>query len=487
MLNLSASSEEPELPPNEDGGDVEGVTEQPDLDDSYLIDLFDEVYFDTLQPVFDAMLPHVQNLSLRRRVVQDNLRFLLMELGLLRCIGKEYLAYFRGDGTWAKSCSFYHANGASSFMVRIVDELIRLGFLENSIGYQNRAYGGRGSRYSRIRPIGELADLLSHHHVVCESLHRQAEWPLVFVKNKDGANAKLKGTSYRRFVDDQTNFIETYNELIGTVSTTHKQCLTYLQKHKHMEIYRVFNRSSLECGGRFYGGWWESIKKKQRPYITIGGEETVELDYSAQHPHFLYGYYAGINYQHDTEPATPKDFYQFGDIPREVGKMMILPLISCENQKGGYGAIRKKMMEKVKELEDEETPNPEAITFWKMWYEECRRDERIDKLLLENFHFRHLPILPLLCTDKGPHLMRLDSLVAEYVLREMTSRGVPTLSVHDSFIVTKPHAPVLYQVMRDAYLNQEWKGKPLALSLPPIKLKQGDEPSVTYLGTPLDT
>jgi hypothetical protein len=37
-------------------------------------------------------------------------------------------------------------------------------------------------------------------------------------------------------------------------------------------------------GGRFYGGWWQSLKNSDndiyRPYLTINGLTTGEIDYS---------------------------------------------------------------------------------------------------------------------------------------------------------------------------------------------------------------
>ena len=53
-------------------------------------------------------------------------------------------------------------------------------------------------------------------------------------------------------------------------------------------LYRVFNNGKLTNGGRFYGGWWQNIKKDYRRAITINGGTTAELDYSSLHPSMLY-------------------------------------------------------------------------------------------------------------------------------------------------------------------------------------------------------
>ena len=55
-------------------------------------------------------------------------------------------------------------------------------------------------------------------------------------------------------------------------------------------LYRVFTDTSFTRGGRFYGGWWQNIPSRLRPFITINGKETVELDYSSMHPRMLYAH-----------------------------------------------------------------------------------------------------------------------------------------------------------------------------------------------------
>lgn len=53
-------------------------------------------------------------------------------------------------------------------------------------------------------------------------------------------------------------------------------------------VYRVFNNSTFSDGGRFYGGWWQSIPSRWRPHITINWYPTHELDYSSMQPAMLY-------------------------------------------------------------------------------------------------------------------------------------------------------------------------------------------------------
>jgi len=61
-----------------------------------------------------------------------------------------------------------------------------------------------------------------------------------------------------------------------------------LLNFNHRLLRRVFSRASMELGGRFYGGWWQYIPSENRPYITINGLATTEIDFSELHPRLLY-------------------------------------------------------------------------------------------------------------------------------------------------------------------------------------------------------
>ncbi|MBE9640975.1 hypothetical protein IQ782_29490, partial [Salipiger pacificus] len=53
-------------------------------------------------------------------------------------------------------------------------------------------------------------------------------------------------------------------------------------------LYRVFNDRELTTGGRFYGGWWQSVPKAYRRHLAVNGKRMVEIDYSNLHPVILY-------------------------------------------------------------------------------------------------------------------------------------------------------------------------------------------------------
>ena len=87
-------------------------------------------------------------------------------------------------------------------------------------------------------------------------------------------------------------------------------------------VVRIFNDGDWSKGGRFYGGWWQSVPKRYRPFITIDGKQTVELDFSHLHPALL----------HAREGLVLEgDAYQIGlpSVPRNVVKRAFNAMVNA--------------------------------------------------------------------------------------------------------------------------------------------------------------
>ena len=80
-----------------------------------------------------------------------------------------------------------------------------------------------------------------------------------------------------------------------------------IQLHR-ATLRRVFNSTSFDEGGRFYGAWWHNIPSAYRAFITIDGKFTNEFDFDCFNPSLLYavngiklnndGYDIGIGKEH---------------------------------------------------------------------------------------------------------------------------------------------------------------------------------------------
>lgn len=453
--------------------------ESHDLDNAYRINLTDYCEPCHLDRLMEEIKPQLEGLG-RVSVVERNARFLLLGLIASRYAGKEYLSFPRGNSTWSAFTSGMNPSDISSTLTKVVDKFIKLGWVEQFKGYQNRAYGGRGSRWSRIRTLQPLSQLLDRYSPPYHLVIQHPNTPRILVRNEAKQAVYLKTRTALKEIARMEEQLEAYNSLISRteIGITGSDVF-YLQRQK--ATYRVFNRSSLSHGGRFYGGWWEQMKKEHRPFITINGAPTVELDYSAQHPHLLYGLYAGVSYQEGALPNQPKDAYTFGSHPREVNKALLLKLISAKSVEEAASSTKLEFNRRLTQAK--ESNNRQAAALWGP-IAFCFDNPTFFKDILETeIRQAHEPIYPYFATDLGTKLMRVDSTVAEFILREMTEVELPVLCVHDSFICREEDAPTLNTIMKRAYLEQSYGDESLALSLPPIKITKKDEGSRIYIVT----
>lgn len=75
------------------------------------------------------------------------------------------------------------------------------------------------------------------------------------------------------------------------------------------------------------------------------------------------------------------------------------------------------------------------------------------KPFIDKFTERHQPIAHYFCKGKqtGLKIMNRDSRIALEVVNHFGKKGIPILSIHDSFIVQKQYRDELYDVMITTY------------------------------------
>jgi hypothetical protein len=197
-------------------------------------------------------------------------------------------------------------------------------------------------------------------------------------------------------------------------------------------LHRVFNKKSFKFGGRAYGALHHNLPKQMRPHISINGEKTTEIDYSAYHIRMLY-HMEGIEYIDDPYIVCA------GPDLRKTYKAVGLIAINAENDKTAYGAIRD-------ELEARGIPLP-----------------KIDKplvALVNTFRDAHKPIYKYLFSDIGITLQNIDSEIMNNILMRLMDKGILGLAVHDSVIVAEQYADVLREIMVAEY-EKVMKFKPM--------------------------
>lgn len=185
-----------------------------------------------------------------------------------------------------------------------------------------------------------------------------------------------------------------------------------------VRLYRVFNSPDWSQGGRFYGGWWQSIPGGLRSNIKINDKLTCEYDFSSIHPHLLY--------QKIGRPL-PEGCDPYGAVfdgkHRKAVKRAFNAMLNA-----------KKLPNPVPEFSKQET----GLT-WKQF-----TNAIIDY---------HKPLKSFMNSGEGVILQKWDSDIAEAIMLKFVEMRQPCLPIHDSFITYKTLESELPDIMSVAVKN----------------------------------
>lgn len=366
------------------------------------------------------------------------------------------------DLEMALSPQYYHStepakiNHLSHYFVTLaLDGLMALGWVRVKKGFQRAGV----NEVTRVRASGTLLDAFTA--AGCQWFELKPANEVIFLRDKDsvtGERIALIAPNTQRVRAMRRN-LQKINEFIGKqaicLHMTNQQLAT-IKLYKvgdetppslifnYTGLYRVFSRGSMTKGGRFYGGWWQHFKKKLRPYLTINGMATSEIDYSELHPRFLYERFglpppAGDLY--DDGWRDPNVLYNEDVEPYKARRKLFKAVfnVMLNSEKGGYRFTKKARLA-AKKLN---------LTAYK-----------IKKVLLK----KHPVLLKVLNTGIGLDFQYMDSQIAERVMLRLLAKGIPCLPVHDSFIVDRQSTKELHQAMDEAYsalMGRSAKLKPL--------------------------
>jgi len=201
----------------------------------------------------------------------------------------------------------------------------------------------------------------------------------------------------------------------------------HISQHRKF-VRRVFYRGSWELGGRFHGGFWQQIKGEPRSNILINDQRTVEIDYSGLHVSLAYAF-EGLR--------PPKDPYVLPDTlenytseeQRKVVKSLVLMAINAKSRSAAFSAFRS----------DQDTGTKQKTLI-----------NTVLSGLLNLFLEAHPVLEKYICHDHGVKFMKLDGEITAYIINRFTAKGIPMLSVHDSYIVPYDKDQLLIEAMDDA-------------------------------------
>ena len=334
------------------------------------------------------------------------------------------------------------------FFIPLLDKLLERNYIHQETGFWDQ---GRGSgRVTRIWGTDKLRRALS-------SLPTTNRADVVDYLNY-GEVIQLKDTDKKlvKYQENSTTYrmrknLSSYNNLLSSTSLSLPHPIppssssitgnktTYLHDYldKRKQLYRIFNRSRWDRGGRFYGAAYQGLrKKKYRRGLLLNGSATTELDYSSLHLSMCY-HLEGIT------PSAGSDPYALLDNPdtRPLGKKIALVAFNARSPRGVIGAFDAEVR-KSRTSEDADKREL-AEVYDRLGYS--------TSTLYQDMKKKHGRITKYINSDIGIWLQYEDSKLTEQILVHFTKQGIPVLPVHDSYIIPSAHAVELKAKMMEIY------------------------------------
>jgi hypothetical protein len=351
----------------------------------------------------------------------------------------KYIAYYCTPNAYIGT-SRYNSLHISYLTVPVVDALHRRGFIEHYSGFYNRELDV--GRLSRMRSTDRLIGLIKEEHAVpAEAIQHWRDKECIILRNRNKDDIEYKDTVTTRRMRRNLN---AYNDLLAqtdiSIHNVPAEGIPNTSGTRHVRpvptgkfVRRIFNNGSWNEGGRFYGGWWQSIPSNWRVRTSIDGAiGSNEIDYSGHHIVLMYAN-EGIDYWKDDGRDTYLiDDYEQSERMRNLLKLVLLTTINAKDKKGAISPIQKE------------------INFDSETYGWIKEEGLSLKDLIEAFANRHEPIKHHFFSNAGLRLQRLDSEIADEVINHFTIANIPILCVHDSFVINPVYADELKTVMIDA-------------------------------------
>ena len=372
-----------------------------------------------------------------KRFSQDkykrNAKVVLLNLFVTREVkSNKYLAYSR-DANWFKKTRYRSNNIGYDVYIEIIDTLIELKYVSNNKGF----YDGITGKRSRMRATPKLVKLFIDNNISTAMITRDESEEIIILRKAKNKKTKIKTTiNYSDTVATnqmRSNLTKINKLLSNTWVDLEVEDVTLVEINKQLDrkkdkqpidftrkkLKRIFSNSSFEQGGRFYHGWWQEIPSEYRKYITINGKRTREMDYAGIHIRMMYAM-EGMKIDDDYDPYKLKDYSSH----RKQVKQALNTIINAKSKEEAIYSINKKLeLPKGKDGND----------------------------LYKQLEQEHIEIKQYFGTGEGIKLQNLDARIAETVMMELLKQGIPTLPVHDSFIVRRSQIIDLNSIMRAAF------------------------------------
>lgn len=213
---------------------------------------------------------------------------------------------------------------------------------------------------------------------------------------------------------------------------------------------RVFvkntNASKDYYGGRFYGGFWQSLSKNDRQLITFNGEPAgTEFDFKAIHVQIAH---AALNLTMPDNPYWAEclaiEKFSTDQKKRKVCKKAMLITFNAKNMRSAAGALATELIDIQPEIFGFTKEACDSVT------EEYRKPAvAMAKEIITAVITHNAPIKTLMCSDMGVRFQKIDSEIMAVSQKRCRDKGIPVLGIHDSFLAPESKNERAIEIFRE--------------------------------------
>ncbi len=359
-----------------------------------------------------------------------------------------HVHYSRMRSTYSNSSKglYYPDFIGSKLLCGLIDLMKQGGWLTTNLGAPLR---GKRERFRRRSTFGAKRKLLAR----CASLgishgstHVLNTAPVLILRDKKGIPLWYDREEHRReiitlravnrFLSGQKltlDYSDEDREMVASLPQAYERYRTwkvYPPDESTARLYRVFNNADWKQGGRFYGGWWQSIPSNWRSHIQINGSATVELDYSGFLVRAIY-HSKGHNYQ----ALDPYDVPTIRERVEVSGDDWVR-VRSCV-KRATHALVNAKRHHDLSL-----SPNLSFPPYLNK------------RFVFEEISRHHSAIAHTFRSGIGMLLMNRESSICSRILLAGLKEQIVVLPIHDSYIVEERHERWLKNQMIDRYVEE---------------------------------
>jgi len=265
-------------------------------------------------------------------------------------------------------------------------------------------------------------------------------------KKNDGKSAYIdyEDTEYSKWLSRE---IKRYDQLLNSsrivlindYGTEGRVFKKFTVQRKFIRHKTSFKNMEFAFGGRMPGPWI-NLSSELRKNITINGEPTIELDRDASHLNAMYQVVTGTPYPYDDDPY--RIVVDGRQVPRHIAKNFSSFMQGSKSPRGTAQSVINHYKYRALEVKN---PKEKDIKKHEEYVEFKKRVKPTDiaKAILQ----KHSKVAKYYNRGKafGDSISCWESDIVFEVVMELTNRGIPCITIYDSFIV-----PLQYKDLVDS-------------------------------------